>query len=650
MRLWHGWSLGTAAFSLFVVQVITGVVLMAFYSPATTTAWGSTWYIQTKVSLGWLVRGMHHFASDALIMVLGLWALQVVLVGAYRRAHATLWWSLLGLIGIVLGLSLTGHLLPWDQEGFWGTQVRTNILARSPVIGESLKRILIGGAELGQFTLTRFYTLHVLILPCLVALILWKKCKACGTPDVESGDAVAIESPEQAKKKRQRIVRVSAACFVGVLLAVGYTHFYLQSSLLDAPADATAAVYPARPEWHTLFLFQWLKYFQGPTQEVLGAIVAPAVAVLVLVALPFLDRWLHRMLAQILIIPIVLTLVGGVAYLTVSAMLADANPSDQTLAFLHKMQQDQIPLDATDEATIRARVFNEKRQRARRLADRALELADTHGIPPAGPLALLMNDPQTRGPALFAANCATCHRFYGHDGTGVVPTEPAESSDLGGFASRGWIRGLLTDPMDEHYFGLMKKPDGEPAHTRMSDWIQETLDSNDQQRDRAELMKVFDAVAAYLEDESLHPKRLASWNPNEESDASLDEKAEENADDKVAVNPDKDVTKTISAPLDADALVIRRGRRIFMSVCNECHSYDGEREGTLRAPEMAGYGSVDWIELMIAHPEHETRYRSRGKEPAQMPAFADRLSEKDRHLLATWLHANRQTGPMDTPN
>ena len=90
-----------------------------------------------------------------------------------------------------------------------------------------------------------------------------------------------------------------------------------------------------------------------------------------------------------------------------------------------------------------------------------------------------------------------------------------------------------------------------------------------------------------------------------------------------------------------DNPAVARGRRVFLETCNECHSYDGEREGTTRAPEMRGYASVAWLELMIAEPGHDTRYRTKGREPAQMPSFSDRLTPGERTLIATWLHSLR---------
>lgn len=225
---------------------------------------------------------------------------------------------------------------------------------------------------------------------------------------------------------------------------------------------------------------------------------------------------------------------------------------------------------------------------------------------------------------MFAAHCASCHRFDGHDGLGNTPAEPPTSSDLAAYASRGWIRGLLNDPMADSYFGLMKKPDGKPAHTRMRKFMKELRGDNTGEEAKRKLSADLDAVAAYLQDESQYPGRLADVGADEHTDL---------------------YENSLAIP---DAALLIRGRRFFMSVCNECHSYDGQRDGTFNAPEMMGYGSVEWIELMIADPAHETRYRSKGKQKALMPSFADRITSTDRRLIAQWLHES-QTVPALYP-
>ena len=139
-------SVRTAIVGLFVLQLVTGLLLMTVYSPSTATAWGSVWYIQTQIPFGWLIRGLHHFASDAMVLLLLLYGGQLLLTQRYRPPSHLAWWTVLVAVGLTLALSLSGHLLPWDQAGYWGTKVRTNILARTPLIGEVLAKLLIGGS------------------------------------------------------------------------------------------------------------------------------------------------------------------------------------------------------------------------------------------------------------------------------------------------------------------------------------------------------------------------------------------------------------------------------------------------------------------------------------------------------------------------
>ena len=159
---------------LFVVQALTGLLLITVYSPSTTTAWGSVWYIQTQVPCGWIIRGLHHFTSDAMILLLALYVAQLLVPKLYRSPHRFIWWTALVSLVLALALSLRGHLLPWDQEGYWGTKVRTNILARTPLLGEVMAKLLIGGANFGNLTLTRFYTLHVAILPLALGWLIFR--------------------------------------------------------------------------------------------------------------------------------------------------------------------------------------------------------------------------------------------------------------------------------------------------------------------------------------------------------------------------------------------------------------------------------------------------------------------------------------------
>src|SRR5689334_6572244 len=161
----------TLTFAL-AVQFITGIFLWMAYSPSSQTAWESVYYIQDEMRGGWLLRGLHHYMAQAMTVLLVLHLMQVVIDGAYRAPREVNFWFGLILLQLVLGLSLTGYLLPWDQKGFWATKVATNLIAVVPFIGPDLQRLIVGGPEYGHHTLTRFFALHAGVLPgATIALV-----------------------------------------------------------------------------------------------------------------------------------------------------------------------------------------------------------------------------------------------------------------------------------------------------------------------------------------------------------------------------------------------------------------------------------------------------------------------------------------------
>src|SRR5262249_49184420 len=107
---------GSGLLTVFITQVVTGLLLMATYTPSATGAWSSVYYIQHKVTGGWFVRGLHHYGAQAMIVVLGMHLLQVALYGAYKRPREVTWWLGISLLGLVQGLGVTGYLLPWDEK------------------------------------------------------------------------------------------------------------------------------------------------------------------------------------------------------------------------------------------------------------------------------------------------------------------------------------------------------------------------------------------------------------------------------------------------------------------------------------------------------------------------------------------------------
>jgi quinol-cytochrome oxidoreductase complex cytochrome b subunit/mono/diheme cytochrome c family protein len=346
---------GSCLSFVFAIQLITGVLLMTAYSPGSSTAWGSVFYIQYEMDFGWLIRGLHHFGSQTMVVLLALHMLQVVIAGAHLPPREINWWLGLLLLGVVLALSLTGYLLPWDQKGFWATQVATNILATTPIIGPGLRQIVIGGTEFGNATLTRFFALHVAILPGLLIVLVIAHLAVFRRQGVTYPKEAQGEGwfwPDQAF----RDMLVCLAIFGGMLFLVfnGHGHHVEDPQAvageevsmyddwakagrkglganLDAPADA-ADEYEARPEWYFLFLFQLLKYFEGE-QALIGTQVIPSGVALVLLLLPLLAFGRKRnpngpdpapvRFAQIIGVIVVTGLITAICTLTCLALAAD---------------------------------------------------------------------------------------------------------------------------------------------------------------------------------------------------------------------------------------------------------------------------------------------------------------------------------------
>jgi ubiquinol-cytochrome c reductase cytochrome b subunit len=334
---------GSCLAFVFLVQLITGVLLMTAYSPGDSTAWSSVWFIQYRMDFGWLIRGLHHFGSQTMVVLLGLHMLQVVIAGAHLPPREVNWWLGLLLMAVVLALSLTGYLLPWDQKGYYATQVATNIAGSIPGIGSVLQKIIVGGPEYGNHTLTRFYALHVGILPPLMIVLVIAhlavfRRHGVTTPPHAKGDGWFW--PAQAFKDM-----VMSLIIFGVMLGMvvwgnqgnaieppagAETGWYEslahggrdgRGANLDAPADPLTASYPARPEWYFLFLFQLLKYFPGD-QEVIGTVLIPNGVGLLLFLLPLLGFGPMRKFGHVFGVLVVvgfLTCVSGLTYLALAA-------------------------------------------------------------------------------------------------------------------------------------------------------------------------------------------------------------------------------------------------------------------------------------------------------------------------------------------
>lgn len=170
LRWSYSFGLGIMAFILFGVLVVTGVLLMFYYVPSVERAYPTMKEIQLEVPLGQLTRNMHRWSAHGMVLVVALHMVRVFYTGGYKPPREFNWVIGVVLMLMTLGASFTGYLLPWDQLAFWAITVGTNIASYMPVVGETTKDLLLGGATVGQEALIRFYTLHIAVLP--IALIL----------------------------------------------------------------------------------------------------------------------------------------------------------------------------------------------------------------------------------------------------------------------------------------------------------------------------------------------------------------------------------------------------------------------------------------------------------------------------------------------
>jgi ubiquinol-cytochrome c reductase cytochrome b subunit len=545
----------TLTFTLSV-QFITGLFLWMAYSPSSQTAWESVYYIQNEMAGGWLLRGIHHYTAQAMNILLVLHLMQVIIDGAYKAPREINFWFGIGLLFLVMGLSLTGYLLPWDQKGYWATKVATSIAAITPFVGPEIQKLIVGGPEYGHHTLTRFFALHAGVLPGAIIVLL------VGHIYLFRRHGLTAKEPKRKPDEAfwpNQVFKDAVACLAVLAAVLFLTVRY--GAELTAPADPAENYAAARPEWYFLFLFQFLKYFPGES-EIIGAMILPGVVAVLICLMPFLGKWRlgHRFNVGFLC-----ALLAGGAMLTWLAMSADRNNPDYVASL----------------------------QQAHRDAERVKQLAGSpSGIPSSGAVTLLRADPLTQGPKLFARNCASCHRYDGHDGLGQQPQDPQSAGDLKGFASRVWLAGLL-DPAQiagSNYFGGTKFKDGKMARFVMKDIAGFSADEKEQ------LRKVIAALSA---------------------EAQL--KSQREADQR-------------------EAAAITEGRALLANDtmrCTECHQFRKPDEDA-SAPDLTGYGSREWLMGILSNPRHERFY---GKRNDRMPAFAaDQILDPQAiGLLADWL-------------
>ncbi|MFN0053162.1 MAG: cytochrome b N-terminal domain-containing protein [Planctomycetales bacterium] len=625
-----GWRYiwGGALALMFGVELITGTLLMTVYSPSEAAAWGSVQYLENETTWGGFIRQVHHHTSHLMLILIVLHGVSVIVTAGYRRPKEFTYWTGLVLAGLVLGLAISGNPLPWDQKGYWAYQIETGIAGTMPGIGQALKTLLVGRSEFGNLTLTRLYTLHVIVLPMLALILLVVHVALMRREKLQLLSRLADQgnlSPEAApggmepywpfQTTRNLLV---FAILMGLIVAQIVLEPTWRGSLsadeltnwepdlpaaevsLQAPADRDLS-YIARPEWYVRFLFE-LRHLVDKRQEVLVTGALPMLAVLLLFLMPFFEKLLGRRLGYLLSVVLVVGGLGAAGYLTYIGYQKD----------LHDPE------------------FQQARQRELNYASRALWLARQNGIPPEGPVTLLHSDAKAKGSLLFAAHCATCHLWNGHDGTGKIPREVVDgrkrpvtptAADLFEFGKAGWITAFLQAPGDDRFFGQTDRLTGGERlkNGAMAKWAEENLAPNG----------------------PITPEHLAAV-------AALVAREADRSDD---AQPDAKMLESGVAVFSGDVLDAK-GEPVEFAHCLQCHSLKaGDPDGLgsggiLPALELDRYGSKAWLKDFLRNPGDKRFY---GKKNI-MPAFDEsRLTEKELELLVDWMRSDWQRQKNPSP-
>ena len=284
--------LGGMALFLFLVQVATGILLLLYYRPSAAEAFESVQYIMAEVPFGWLIRSIHSWGANIFVGVVVLHMLSVFFLKAYRAPREMTWISGAALLFLALGFGFSGYLLPWNTLAFFATKVGTDVPAQLPGIGPLISRILRGGSDVTGATLSRFYGIHVAILPAITTVLLGVHLVLVQQKGMSVPPSIERQRPRAMKFVPDFLLRDMVGWLVAVGLLAALAAFMPWELGVKAEPFAPA---PAgiRPEWYFLSMFQFLKYLPAEIAGVSGELVGVlffGVLAAVLVLVPLLDR------------------------------------------------------------------------------------------------------------------------------------------------------------------------------------------------------------------------------------------------------------------------------------------------------------------------------------------------------------------------
>ena len=362
LKVKHTFYLGFITFFLFLILVTTGVALMFYYRPHPPQSYQDMKDLQFVVYLGGFLRNMHRWSAHGMVICVFLHMCRVFYTGSYKRPRQFNWVIGVVLFLLTLGLSFTGYLLPWDQLAYWAITVGTNIGSYAPIVGASIRELLLGGHTVGESALIRFYVLHVAVLPLLMTLLtmvhFWRVRKdgglsrpvwklkdekaaglvSIGAPGEMTKVAVAAASKDKtyglmevvtgkpifetvtSEEEEDAVFSYPYAFFrEGIALLLTVATVMAVSIFWKAPleefANPAKTPNPAKAPWYFLGLQELVSH-----SALLGGVIVPGLAVLALLAIPYIDlnpsrrpadrKWAIRAFTLFVVVNVVLIIVG----------------------------------------------------------------------------------------------------------------------------------------------------------------------------------------------------------------------------------------------------------------------------------------------------------------------------------------------------
>jgi ubiquinol-cytochrome c reductase cytochrome b subunit len=395
----YWYAFGSATVFAMILQIATGIFLTFYYSPSAATAWESTKYLIEKVPAGGFVLSLHYWGATAMIAFMMMHMLQVLLWGAYKKPREIQW-----IVGVVLFiatlvLGLTGYLLPWDLNALLASKVAIQIAGSAPIAGQAVLLFLQDGAGIGTLTINRFFGIHVWLTPAVLVLLV-----AAHLAIFRWNGAAGPPIDEQPKLKPGRFwpdqmfmdTVVSFAMFA-IIVALAF----LSPAPLDAKADPNNTQFVPYPAWYFMALFSLLDVVGGAPSwavnflSLFATILFPTLLIVLLVALPFIDRspsrrmerrpWVIASTAVVLTGAIILSFVGQ----------------------YHIQEQQALHGIGVGAPAVAATTST---------ATSATGGATVAGAAGGGPSASVAD-----GATVFAANCSGCHGAAGAGQPGVFP-------------------------------------------------------------------------------------------------------------------------------------------------------------------------------------------------------------------------------------